>query len=41
MTQQELDRLIQQKPDLTLAEIRDLRKQVKEVRENDRQANPS
>jgi hypothetical protein len=33
MTQQELDKLIQQKPDLTLAEIRELRrglrKQVK------------
>ena len=31
MTQQELDKLIQQKPDLTLAEIRDLRKQVVKV----------
>jgi hypothetical protein len=31
MTQQELDKLIQQKPDLTLAEIRELRKQVVKV----------
>jgi hypothetical protein len=34
MTQQELDKLIQQKPDLTLAEIRELRKQVVKVEKN-------
>jgi hypothetical protein len=34
MTQQELDKLIQQKPDLTLAEIRELRKQVVKAEKN-------
>jgi hypothetical protein len=33
MTQEQLDKIIQQRPDLTLAEIRDLRKEVVKVEE--------